>query len=121
MAQRDMANGEGHLNDVFDVAGGGNEKFHGYGGDDVYWLGAGTGHDAIREYSGNSGDAGDVIKIKEGIGTADVRLVRSSNGNHLHVQLLGEADANGVRAVTDSFDGGEILHRRFGKDRAIRV
>ena len=57
---------------MFDVAGGGNEKFHGYGGDDVYWLGAGTGHDAIREYSGNSGDAGDVIKIKEGIGTADV-------------------------------------------------
>ena len=44
-------------------------NFHGYGGDDVYWLGAGTGHDAIREYSGNSGDAGDVIKIKEGIGT----------------------------------------------------
>ena len=33
---------------MFDVAGGGNEKFHGYGGDDVYWLGAGTGHDAIR-------------------------------------------------------------------------
>ena len=96
------ANGEGHLNDVFDVAGGGNEKFHGYGGDDVYWLGAGTGHDAIREYSGNSGDAGDVIKIKEGIGTADVRLVRSSNGDHLHVQLLGVADANGDRAVTDS-------------------
>ena len=49
---------------MFDVAGGGNEKFHGYGGDDVYWLGAGTGHDAIREYSGNSGDAGDVDKDK---------------------------------------------------------
>ena len=43
-----------------------------------------------------------MIKIKEGIGTADVRLVRSSNGDHLHVQLLGEADDNGVRAVTDS-------------------
>ena len=83
------ANGEGHLNDVFDVAGGGNEKFHGYGGDDVYWLGVGTGHDAIREYSGNTGDAGDVIKIKSGIGTADIRLVRSSDGDHLHVQLLG--------------------------------
>ena len=28
--------------------------------------------------------------------------MRSSNGDHLHVQLLGEADANGDRAVTDS-------------------
>ena len=43
-----------------------------------------------------------MIKIKEGIGTDDIRLVRISNGDHLHVQLLGEADANGDRAVTDS-------------------
>ena len=43
-----------------------------------------------------------MIKLKSGIGTDDIRLVRSSNGDHLHVQLLGEADANGDRAVTDS-------------------
>ena len=35
--------------------------------------GAGTGHDQIKEYHRNSGDAGDVIKIKSGIGTGDVR------------------------------------------------
>ena len=68
----------------------------------MYWLGVGTDHDTIFEHYKNGGDAGDVIKIKEGIGTDDIRLVRSSNGDHLHVQLLGAADANGVRAVTDS-------------------
>ena len=62
-----------------------------------------------------------MIKIKSGIGTADIRLVRSSDGDHLHVQLLGAADANGDRAVTDSLTVEKILHRRFGKDRAIRV
>ena len=68
------------------------------------------------------GDADDVIKIKSGIGMANVRLVRGSYyGNHLYVQLLGEADANGDRAVTDSLTGGQLLHRRFGKDRAIGV
>ena len=58
-----------------------------------------------KEYVGNrgAGDADDVIKIKSGIGMANVRLVRGSYyGNHLYVQLLGEADANGDRAVTDS-------------------
>ena len=85
----DDLHGEGHLNDVFDGDVGGNDNLYGYGGDDVYWLGAGTGHDQIKEYHRNSGDAGDVIKIKSGIGTGDVRLVRSSNGDHLHVQLLG--------------------------------
>ena len=67
------------------------------------------------------GDAGDVIKIKEGIGTDDIRLVRSSNGDHLHVQLLGAADANGVRGGDGQFDGGEPLHRRFGESRAIGI
>ena len=94
--------GEDNLNDVFDGDVGGNDTLYGYGGDDVYWLGYGTGDDTIREYDANTGDAGDVIKIKSGIGTADIRLLRSSNGDHLHVQLLGAVDTNGVRAVTDS-------------------
>ncbi|WOV92031.1 MAG: calcium-binding protein [Candidatus Zeuxoniibacter abyssi] len=97
----DTLHGEGHLNDVFDGNAGGNDTLRGYGGDDVYWLGAGTGHDQIEEHYRNGGDAGDVIKLKSGIGTGDIRLVRSNNGNHLHVQLLGEVDANGDRAVTD--------------------
>ena len=88
--------------DVFDADAGGDDRLHGYGGDDVYWLvGYGTDHDTIREHHKNSGDAGDVIKIKEGIGTDDIRLVRSWNGNDLHVLLLGEADDDGARAVTD--------------------
>ena len=33
--------------------------------------------------------------------------MRSSNGDHLHVQLLGVADANGDRAVTDSLTSVE--------------
>ena len=94
--------GEDNLNDVFDGDVGGDDTLYGYGGDDIYWLGSGTGDDTIREYSGNTGDAEDTIKIKSGIGTADIRLLRSSDGDHLYVQLLGAVDTNGVRAVTDS-------------------
>ena len=94
--------GEDNLNDVFDGDVGGDDTLYGYGGDDIYWLGSGTGDDTIQEYYNNSGDAGDVIKIKTGNGTADIRLLRSSDGDDLYVQLLGVADTNGVRAVTDS-------------------
>ena len=83
------------FNDVFDSVAGGDDQLYGYGGDDTYWLGYGTDHDTIIEYDSNSGDANDVIKLKEGIGTNDVRLSR--NGGSLVVQLL---DSNG--SVSDS-------------------
>ena len=79
------------LNDIFDTDAGGNDTLYGYSGDDVYWLGRGTGHDIIREYSGNTGDAGDEIRIKTGIDISSVNIVR--RGNDLHVNIL---DDNGV-------------------------
>ena len=42
--------GEAHLDDVFDSDAGGNDRLHGFGGDDVYWLGVGTDHDTIFEH-----------------------------------------------------------------------
>ena len=66
---------------------------------------------AIQEHYNNSGDTGDEIRIKSGIGVSDVRLARrrySDDGeynyyyDHLIIELLGEEDANGDRAVTDS-------------------
>ena len=83
--------------DVFDADAGGNDTLRGQGGDDVYWLGRGTGHDLIDETYGNAGDSGDQIRVKEGIAPSSVRLERSKLGNNLHVRLL---DANGL--VTDS-------------------
>ena len=81
--------GENDVANVFDSDAGGNDQLYGYGGDDTYWLGYGTGHDTIIEYDSNSGDANDVIKLKEGIGTNDVQLVRSNDGDDLIVQLAG--------------------------------
>ena len=83
--------------DIFDSAAGGNDRLYGYGGDDVYWLGRGTGHDIVEEGYGNSGsgDAGDEVRIKAGIGSSLVRLERDKN--HLYVRVLG---AGGT--VTDS-------------------
>ena len=103
--------GASHLNDIFDSDAGGNDRLHGYGGNDTYWLGQGTDHDTIREHHGNGGDAGDEIRIKSGIGISDIRLNRSGsrwnhsshrNEYHLIIELLGAVDANGDRAVTDS-------------------
>ena len=74
-------------------------------------AGLGTGDDTIQEHYNNSGDTGDEIRIKSGIGVSDVRLARrrySDDGeynyyyDHLIIELLGEEDANGDRAVTDS-------------------
>ena len=106
----DDLHGEGDLNDVFDADAGGNDRLHGYGGDDVYWLGTGTGNDIVREhYSNTDGDAGDVIRIKAGIDPSSVRLRRSDNGDHLFVQLL---DAAG--AVSDSLK----VEHYYTKDNA---
>ena len=89
--------GESALSDVFDSDAGGNDYLYGYSGNDVYWLGVGTGNDVIHEHSSNNGDAGDEIRLKAGIEESDVRLLRSNDGEHLYVQLL---DDDGV--VSDS-------------------
>ena len=85
--------------DHFDANAGGNDLLFGQGGDDVYWLGRGTGHDVVDEVPGNTGagDTGDKIRVKEGIAPSSVKLLRSKDGADLYVRVLG---ANGV--VTDS-------------------
>ena len=112
--------GENDVANVFDSDAGGNDYLYGYGGDDTYWLGYGTDHDLIIEYYSNSGDANDVIKLKEGIGTNDVRLSR--NGGSLVVQLL---DSNG--SVSDSLtvasyytdDSAKIERVEFADDTVL--
>ena len=83
----------------FDGDAGGNDRLRGYGGDDVYWLGRGTGHDIVDEGYGNSGngDTGDKIRVKAGIVPKSVDLLRSKDGADLYVRLLGSGDV-----VTDS-------------------
>ena len=90
--------GSGGVNH-FDADAGGNDVLYGRGGDDVYWLGRGTGHDVVDEFSGNTGagDTGDEIRVKAGIAPSSVELLRSKDGSDLYVRVL---DANGV--VTDS-------------------
>ena len=97
-AQDDILQGGSGV-DHFDGDVGGSDTLRGRGGDDVYWLGRGTGHDIIDEADGNSGvgDTGDEIRVKAGIAPSSVRLERSLWGNHLHVRVFG---ADGV--VTDS-------------------
>ena len=46
---------------------GAGDILFGYSGDDVYWLGRGTGHDVVIEFFRNyREDTGDVIKVKSG-------------------------------------------------------
>ena len=112
--------GDNDVANVFDSDAGGDDQLYGYGGDDTYWLGYGTDHDTIIEYDSNSGDANDVIKLKEGIGTNDVRLSR--NGGSLVVQLL---DSNG--SVSDSLtvenyytdDSAKIERVEFADDTVL--
>ena len=89
------------LNDIFDGNAGGNDNLYGYGGDDVYYFGAGTGRDVIHEHTSNSGDAGDEIRMKSGIAVSSVTLERTgvgySNSANLQVQLR---DGNNV--ITDT-------------------
>ncbi len=107
----DDLRGKSGQNDVFDGDAGGNDMLSGLSGDDVYYLGAGTGNDTIYEYWQNSGDAGDEIRVKTGIAVSSVRLLRSGNGDHLHVQLV---DAQG--AVTDS-----LTVRNYYTDDSAKV
>ena len=97
-AQNDILLGGSGVNH-FDGDAGGDDTLLGRGGDDVYWLGRGTGHDTVSEAYGNTGagDTGDEIRVKSGILPSSVDLLRSKDGSDLHVRLV---DANGV--VTDS-------------------
>ena len=97
-ARNDLLLGTSGLNH-FDGDAGGNDTLLGRGGDDVYWLGRGTGHDVVNEVFRNAGtgDTGDEIRVKAGIAPFSVELLRSKNGSDLHVRLVG---ANGM--VTDS-------------------
>ena len=101
--------GRGDWNDIFDSNAGGNDWLYGFGGDDVYYLGVGTGRDEIHERAserrgyttyyrsaGDLGDAGDEIRVKSGVAVSSVTLERGHYGVHLYVQLR---DTNGV--VTD--------------------
>ena len=91
-ANDDKLAGHSDTSDIFDGNGGGNDTLYGKGGDDVYWLGYGTGHDIVNEYRSNpSGDSGDEIRIKSGITLSDVRLRRVRD--NLVVRLL---DSGGI-------------------------
>ena len=85
----DTLSGYSGRSDIFDADIGGNDRLRGYSGGDVYWLGRGTGHDIVDEAYGNTGvgDTGDEIRVKAGIGVADVRLRRV--GGDLYVDALG--------------------------------
>ena len=93
----DWLDGNSGRSDIFDADIGGKDRLYGKSGDDVYWLGRGTGHDVVDEGFQNTGtgDTGDEIRVKSGIGVADVRLRRV--GRDLHVEVL---DAFGT--ATDS-------------------
>ena len=83
---------------VFQTTDGGGDRLEGRGGDDIYHLNYGTGHDRIEEQwrdSDYNGDANDVIKLAPGISSSKVKLSRTRDD--LIVALL---DGDGV--VSDS-------------------
>ena len=83
---------------VFQTTDGGADRLEGRGGNDIYHLDYGTGHDRIEEQwrdSDFAGDANDVIKLAPGIASSKVKLSRTRDD--LIVSLL---DADGV--VSDS-------------------
>ena len=97
-AQDDILLGDSGVNHL-DGDAGGSDTLRGRGGNDVYWLGRGTGHDVVDESHQNTvtGDTGDEIRVKAGIAPSSVELLRSKDRADLYVRVLG---TNGV--VTDS-------------------
>lgn len=83
--------------DHFDTDGGSNDILLGLSGDDVYWLGPGTGRDTIYDTSG----PGDTIRLKSGLGAENVRLAGDSR--EFHVVLL---NAEGVETDRYTLVGG---------------
>jgi Ca2+-binding RTX toxin-like protein len=99
--ENDLLVGRHGFTDIFDADAGGDDKLQGRSGDDVYYLGYGTGQDKVNDgYRNRSGDDGDVIRLKAGIDVEDLRLRRENND--LIVELLGEADDKGVRTADDA-------------------
>ena len=90
--------GRDNFADHMDGDAGGDDILWGKGGDDVYYLGEGTGDDTINEkaYNTVSGDDGDMIVVEAGIEIGRVRLRRDAS--HLYVELW---DAEGTEK-TDS-------------------
>ena len=111
----DTLDGTVNQGDVFDSNAGGDDILRGLSGDDIYWLGSGTGDDTIQEHYNNSGDNGDKVKIHTGIGTDNIRLSRSDNDD-LVIQLL-DNNGFGIRFP----DGGELLHGCQWQDREHRI
>ena len=79
--------GRKNFADHMDGDAGGDDTLSGQGGDDVYYLGEGTGDDVIDESHGNagSGDDGDAVMVESGITRDRVRVYR--NKDHLYVEL----------------------------------
>ena len=102
-AGNDYLYGRDDTNDLFNSAAGGNDHLYGGAGYDIYVLGKKTGFDTVYEgVSAQSrqaiaGDHGDTIRIAAGLTVDDIRLVRDQN--HAWVQVLGAANADGVRSV----------------------
>ena len=118
-ASRDSLRGSNAVNDVFDADAGGDDTLYGQAGDDEYRLGSGTGADTIYEgtYNTAGGDAGDLIRVEAGHGVADVRLRRDDR--HLWVELLGAADGDGARAVSDSLKVHDYFHSANAKVESV--
>lgn len=79
-----------------------DDRLLGGGGNDVYLLGEGTGHDTIEESVAGVALAADVIQLKEGIGRNRVSLDVSEDGRDLIVNLKDSDAAGSDDPATDS-------------------
>ena len=107
-AGRDTLQGTAGV-DIFSANAGEQDILIGGAGNDVYYLGLGTGLDIIREHENNTGDSGDVIRLAKGVAPSSVRLLRE--GNHLFVQFR-----NG-----DFWSANELKVENFYSDSSARV
>ena len=91
-------NGDGV--NVFQTTGGTADRLEGRGGDDIYHLNYGTGHDRIEEIhrdSHYSGDNNDVVKLAEGILPSQVALSRNRNDLIITLRGSGNNSADSLR------------------------
>ena len=120
----DRVYGRGDMDDIFDADAGGNDRLYGAGGNDEYRLGSGTGADVIYEgyddrgyQDSGEGGSGDLVRVESGHSASDVRLRRDNN--HLWVELLGEADGEGARPVTDSLKVYDYFERADARVESV--
>ena len=108
--ESETLDGLADFGDVFDSDGGGDDVLRGRSGDDVYYLGSGTGRDTIEEgYENAEGDDGDVIRLKAGDAAGGVQLVRDAD--NLYVLLL---DGEGAMS-------GSLKVARYYADASYRI